>query len=80
MALKAWFVDAGDWGAIAYAETRGRAKWIVAQEYGIEDHQENFLAYGCRRAPRWTSSPKPPEWKRTTDSWRIGGYNPEGSE
>ena len=51
MTLKAYLVDAGDWCALAYATTPGKAKRAVLVEF-LWEEPECYLDLRATRAPR----------------------------
>jgi len=47
--MKAWFVFILDeWGELMHANTRGRAKALVMQEFGVDE----FIMLGATRVPK----------------------------
>lgn len=47
--MKAWFVFIPDeWGELIHADTRGKAKTLIMQEFGVDD----YLYLGAARVSR----------------------------
>lgn len=63
--MKAWFVFCDEWGELIHADTRGKAKMAVINEFGI-DVVDNLMSLHSVRKPKLDD--KPLTYQNTIDA------------